>query len=475
MVVSSLRVLVVEDDPSDFEAIERLLAKTQGWRPLVERADSFDEGAAQLQRKAHDIYLIDYLLDKGTGLDLLSLARELEVEKPIIMLIGDSGGDVGPQVTASGASDYIEKADATAEKLERSIRYAIKHKETDVQLQAHTRELMALKEKLDLLTQVSENNRNTPLAPTLHALSIPTGTLVKNYRVIKLIGRGGMGSVYLAEHTRLKRKAALKFFLGDLDEEPDAMKRFEREAMAISSVNHPNIITIYDIDLWGRAPYIAMEYVEGVSAKVLFENQGILPLDISLNLIAQLAEGLLQTHRAAVVHRDIKPANLMIDPSGYLKILDFGLAKLIEASRITQSEHTLGTAYYVAPEMFLGKRVDHRADIWAAGVLLYQMLTGTLPFGEKNIHRVMYAVLNKTPVPVHEKNPDLPEPLQDIIDKCLHKNPEHRYHAFSEMIDDLFSVSSHLEYVFHDTMKRRVAAFMKQRNPRLPRKDAFIA
>ncbi|MBX2820204.1 MAG: serine/threonine protein kinase [Rhodothermaceae bacterium] len=288
-----------------------------------------------------------------------------------------------------------------------------------------------------------------------------TDTIVNNYRILTKIGEGGMGAVYLAEHVRLKRKAALKFLSREILNDKESLVRFEREALAISAINHPNIVTIYDIDAFEDVPYIAMEYVDGFSLKSLFGSQSNLPVDIAIHLQYQIAQGLLRTHQASIVHRDIKPANIMVSREGYIKILDFGLAKLMDASRITRSEHTLGTVHYIAPEMYLGNSTDHRADIWGIGVLFYQMLTGALPFEGSNMHKVMFSVVNKSPVPLQGKNPDLPTELQGIIDKCLAKDREYRYKSLIEMVEDLVALSMQLMTSPGVSLETQVAKFVK--------------
>ena len=289
-----------------------------------------------------------------------------------------------------------------------------------------------------------------------------TDTIVNNYRILSKIGEGGMGAVFLAEHTRLKRKAALKFLSREILNDKESLVRFEREALAISAINHPNIITIYDIDAFEEVPYLAMEYVDGISLKTLFDSQSALPVEIAIHLQYQIAQGLFKTHQASIVHRDIKPANIMVSREGYIKILDFGLAKLMDASRITRSEHTLGTVHYIAPEMYLGNDVDHRADIWGIGVLFYQMLTGQLPFEGSNLHKVMFSVVNKAPVPLQAKAPELPIELQGIIDKCLAKDRGERYQSLSEMVEDLVALSMQLIVSQGAAPEARVAEYIKE-------------
>lgn len=441
----TLNILVVEDDKVDFTIVARLLEKNQEWFPVVDWAPSYEKGVEYINQDGHDLYLIDYLLGANTGLDLLTHARERGVEKPIIVLTGVHDDMVRQRMAAVGASDYLEKAELTAHSLERSIRYALRDTATRSRLRSHENELLQIKEKLEQLTEVSVQNTPPPLPQLIHTNRIPADTRIDNYRIQHLVGRGGMGTVYVGEHVHLKRKVALKFLVHDVEGDEEVSKRFEREALAVSAINHPNIITIYDVDVWGETPYIAMEYVEGASLQSLFAEKEPLPLDIAVSLQYQLARGLLQTHKASIVHRDIKPTNIIINNHGYLKVLDFGLAKLLEASRITRSEHTLGTAHYVAPEMFLGNEVDARADIWSTGVLLYQMLTGKKPFGESNLHRVMYVVINKDPAPLSAHDPSIPEAFQHIIDRCLSKEPGERYASFQIMIDDLVTIARTLD------------------------------
>ena len=459
----TLNILVVEDDQVDFSIVKRLLGKCQEWFPVVDWAKTYEEGKTQLSHHTHDVYLIDIHLGSKSGLELLAYVKEKGVEKPCIVLTGLKNEDILQEVVASGAADYLEKDDLTTLALERSIRYALRDYETKSRLKSHEDELVQIKEKLDQLTEINIQNQLPPVTQVIHANRIPQGTQVDNYEIQHMIGKGGMGTVYVGEHIRLKRKVALKFLIGEAGGYEEVSKRFEREALAVSAVNHPNIITIYDVDQWQGTPYIAMEYVEGVSLSELFTQNIPLPFDIVLNLQYQLARGLLQTHNAMIVHRDIKPTNIIVNHEGYLKVLDFGLAKLMEASRITRSEHTLGTAHYVAPEMFLGDEVDFRADIWSTGVLMYQMLTGKKPFGENNLHRVMYAVINKEPVPLQEIDPSIPPIFQHIIDKCLSKNPGDRFSSFAVMIEDLVHASNELNSETDILRENRVAEFLKAR------------
>ncbi|MCK4826657.1 serine/threonine protein kinase, partial [bacterium] len=189
------------------------------------------------------------------------------------------------------------------------------------------------------------------------------GKTISHYKIIKQLGAGGMGEVYLAEDTKLKRKVALKFLPPQLTVDKEAKARFEREAQAAAALNHPNIVTIFEIGEFKNQIFIAMEYVAGDTLRTKID-EGQLTIDESINITNQICEGLVKSHQAGIVHRDIKPENILIDSDGHVKILDFGLAKLKGAGKLTKETSTLGTVFYMSPEQVGGKGVDQRTDIW---------------------------------------------------------------------------------------------------------------
>jgi serine/threonine protein kinase len=267
-----------------------------------------------------------------------------------------------------------------------------------------------------------------------------------SYKIISLLGVGGMGEVYLAEDTRLRRKAALKFlpplFLADRER----VRRFTREARAVSSLNHPNIITIYDIGETEEAPYIASEYVEGQTLRERL-NAGPLAFKEAAAILEQAAAALSAAHQAGIIHRDIKPENIMLRPDGYVKVLDFGLAKLLEPARVglatashpqeTQAGLLLGTTAYMSPEQALGETVDARADVWSLGVVFYEMVTGRRPFEGLTQAAAFNAIINQPPAPFADAAHDAPEGCQPLILRALEKERELRYQTAADLRSDL--------------------------------------
>ena len=238
------------------------------------------------------------------------------------------------------------------------------------------------------------------------------GKTISHYKITEKIGEGGMGEVYLADDTKLKRQVAIKFLPEHLTKDKENVERFEREAEAAAALNHPNIITIFDVIETDGQICIIMEYVNGDSLRTKID-KGISDIDEILNITNQICEGLSEAHKADIVHRDIKPENILIDSHNRVKILDFGLAKLKGVSKLTKETSTLGTIHYMSPEQLQGKEVDHRSDIWSLGVVLYELLTGEVPFKGDYESAVMYAVLNENVEPADDKN--LPEELLKII------------------------------------------------------------
>src|SRR6202165_4684292 len=263
------------------------------------------------------------------------------------------------------------------------------------------------------------------------------GENLGNYKITHKIGAGGQGTVYKAIDQKLGRTVVIKVLPAELTVKETNLKRFEREARLASALDHPNICTIFDMDEANGLHFIAMQYVEGRNVRQLVNGRP-LELESTLRIAIQVADALAVAHARGIIHRDIKSGNVMVTPAGQAKVLDFGLAKLLDdeeagASGIHRTELTevgvpYGTATYAAPEQARGDRVDKRADIFSTGVLLYEMLTGTWPFRGKTAVDVRHAVLHEEPVPLKIARPDpVPERLQQILDRALKKHPRDRY------------------------------------------------
>lgn len=277
------------------------------------------------------------------------------------------------------------------------------------------------------------------------------GTFLRNYKILEKLGVGGQGTVYKATDGKLGRTVVVKVLPPELTAREANLRRFEREARLASSLDHPNICTIFDLDEVDGVHFIAMQYVEGRNVRQLVGGH---PLELKSALLigVQVTDALAAAHSRGIIHRDIKSGNVMVTPSGQVKILDFGLAKLLDDSEetpksavhrtdLTEVGVPYGTATYAAPEQARGDRVDKRADIFSTGVLLYEMLTGTWPFRGKTTIDVRHAVLHDAPRPVAElRKEPLPASLQQILDRCLAKEPRHRYQKMEELRDDLRGV-----------------------------------
>src|SRR6184192_3482338 len=275
------------------------------------------------------------------------------------------------------------------------------------------------------------------------------GKLIGHYRIESLIGVGGMGEVYLARDERLGRKAALKLLPDSLTTDETQLSRFKNEARTASSLNHPNILTVYEIGAEGNRQFIATEFIEGITLRVSIGRGRINP-HTALEIAVQVASALAAAHEAGVVHRDIKPENIMLRPDGYAKVLDFGIAKLTE-QRLASDDHTvettgvlqtrpglvLGTAHYMSPEQARGQKVDARSDIWSLGVVLYEMVGGSPPFRGETPSDCIASILKTEPPPLSDVLSDVPLKLESILQKALRKNSDERYQTIKEMLSDL--------------------------------------
>ncbi len=281
------------------------------------------------------------------------------------------------------------------------------------------------------------------------------GKTVSHYRILDKLGEGGMGVVYKAEDIKLERLVALKFLPQHLTTDPVEKERFVHEAKAASALNHPNIATIYEIDEFEGQMFMAMEYVEGNTLKQTIGKE-LLPIKEVLDIGIQICEGLNMAHEKGIVHRDIKSSNIMLTSRDQVKIMDFGLAKLKGAKEGTDTRSTLGTAAYMSPEQAQGEEVDQKSDIFSCGVVLYELLTGRLPFMGEHQAAIIYSIINEEPQSVVRFNNQVSARLEDMVFKALAKDKRERYQHIDDLLADLRREKKSLEYVKTDRLTREV-------------------
>jgi serine/threonine protein kinase len=286
-------------------------------------------------------------------------------------------------------------------------------------------------------------------------MTLAAGTRLGPYEILSPIGAGGMGEVYRAKDPRLGREVAIKVLPESFAQDKDRLSRFESEARSASALNHPNIITIHEIGSANGTAYIAMEYVDGTSLRELLAS-GPLAGKRMLDLAVQVAEGLAKAHGAGIVHRDLKPENVMVSRDGFVKLLDFGLAKLFVPPSDQQSAAptaihqetapgtVMGTVGYMSPEQASGRPVDFRSDQFALGSILYEMATGQRAFQKNTGAETLTAIIRDEPEPVAQVNPKAPAPFRWIVERCHAKDPDERYASTRDLARDLKSVREHL-------------------------------
>jgi len=268
------------------------------------------------------------------------------------------------------------------------------------------------------------------------------GQTISHYRILEKLGAGGMGVVYKAQDTKLDRLVALKFLPSHLSASEQDKARFIQEAKAASAMNHPNICTIYSIDEYEGQFFIAMEFVDGQTIR---EKKATVSMKQAIDIGIQIADGLSAAHKKGIVHRDIKPENIMIRKDGIALIMDFGLAHRTGSAQLTKAGGTVGTIAYMSPEQAKGEHVDHRTDVWALGVVLYEMLCGKLPFSGEYEQAIVYQIVNQDPLPLSQYQADLPAEIVSIVSTAMQKDPLLRYQSMSKLRDELKTLSKQLE------------------------------
>lgn len=258
----------------------------------------------------------------------------------------------------------------------------------------------------------------------------------ERYEIIKSIGEGGMANVYLANDNILDRKVAIKVLRGDLSADEKFIRRFEREAQSVSNLSHPNIVEVYDVGVEENEHYIVMEYIEGKTLKQLLKKRESLTLPEVIDIMTQLTDGMAHAHESYIIHRDIKPQNIMIQDDGLIKITDFGIAMALNATQLTQTNSVMGSVHYLPPEQASGKGATIKSDIYSMGILMYELLTGTVPFkGDNAVEIALKHMKDKIPS-IRKQNPAIPQSVENILLKATAKNPRNRYDTVREMHED---------------------------------------
>jgi serine/threonine-protein kinase len=285
------------------------------------------------------------------------------------------------------------------------------------------------------------------------------------YEIISNIGEGGMANVYLAHDTILDRKVAIKILRGDLASDEKFVRRFQREALSASSLSHPNIVEMYDVGEDNGEYYIVMEYIKGKTLKQLLKKRSFLTVPEVIDIMLQLTDGLAQAHDLYIIHRDIKPQNILILENGLVKITDFGIAMALNASNLTQTNSVMGSVHYLSPEQASGKGSTIKSDIYSLGIIMYELLTGKLPFKGENAIEIALKQLKDQMPNIRKQISDIPQSIENIILKATAKNPKNRYNSVREMHEDLKTalnedkineprhVYKYLEHELEDTKK----------------------
>lgn len=420
------KILVVDDD-------EDLAGIVQDWLMTEDHAVEVAIGGtnawSRLQTDKFDVVIMDWDMPDINGIDVLKRFRAAGGTTPIIMLTGRTAVDDKEKGLDTGADDYLTKP--------------FHMKELTARIRVALRKQAALPPPPKPLGTGNE--------PVLKRGDLIGTALASRYEFLDVVGEGGVGIVFKARHPHLDKIVAVKMLQSNALKE-NTIIRFEREARAISRLEHPNIAMVYDFGITEKQrPFMVMEFIEGRSLDDFIQKEGAMPAKRAVDLLIQICDGMSHAHEAGIVHRDVKPSNIMLKQvlgrPPVPKILDFGCAKLIEpqesttheARQLTQMGHSFGSPPYMSPEQVRGKALDERSDIYSLGCLMYELLTGFLPYDDPNVVEIMFMHLEQECERLKAKRPDLgfPDELERIVAKAMSKEAETRYQTMAELQADL--------------------------------------
>jgi len=453
-----IRVLIADDHPIFREGLAKVISRDARLH-IVAQAENGDEAVAHLTELRPDVAVLDLDMPERDGFAVTRAAQQAKLAVKVIILTSHNNEALFHSALDLGVAGYVLKDSAITE-IVGAIRAV-----------AAGRHYFSPELSTYLLNRANRPANLAERKPSATDLP-PAGAVggsrrkfeprsdphISHYRVLKKLGVGGMGEVYLAEDLNLGRQVAVKVLSHELTDNPEHLRRFEREARAASALNHPNILTVYEIGEADGAHFIATEFIEGESLSQRME-RGAMGLAEVLDIGIQIASALAAAHEARIVHRDIKRDNIMVREDHVVKVLDFGLAKLVQqeahqldSEGITKALHkttpgvVMGTAEYMSPEQARGHEVDERTDIWSLGVVLYRMVTGNTPFKGETMSDVIASILKTDPPPLVNEAEPVPRELEQIISKALRKNREDRYQHIKDLLIDLKDCKQELEF-----------------------------
>ena len=453
-----IRILIADDHPIFREGLAKIISRDARLH-VVAQAENGDEALARLTELQPDVAVLDLDMPERDGFAVTRAAQQASPAVKVIILTSHNNEALFHSALDLGVAGYVLK-DGAINEIVNAIR-AVAGGRHYFSPELSTYLLNRAQRPADLAERKSTNTDVTvaeAVGANLRTFEPGSDRRISHYRIVKKLGEGGMGEVYLAEDLNLGRQVAVKVLSHELTDKTENLRRFEREARAASALNHPNILTVYEIGEADGAHFIATEFIEGESLSQRMK-RGPIELAEVLDIGIQIASALAAAHEARIVHRDIKRDNIMVREDHLVKVLDFGLAKLVQqeapeldSEGITRALHKttpgiiMGTAEYMSPEQARGREVDERTDIWSLGVVLYRMVTGNKPFNGETISDVIASILKTDPPPLENKAEPVPRGLEQIINKALRKKREDRYQHIRDMLIDLKDCKQELEF-----------------------------